>query len=59
MNKVYRNVSEFIKMTFPDVYGEKRYSTDTSLESYIKRTSKDFKLKIDNIIKNQERPNGT
>jgi hypothetical protein len=45
-------------MTFPDVYGEKKYPTDTSLEAYIKRTSKDFKLKIDNIIKNQERPNG-
>jgi hypothetical protein len=59
MNKTYKNISEFIKITFPKTYEEKKYSTDTSLDFYIKRASEDFKLRIDNIIKNQERPNGT
>jgi hypothetical protein len=59
MNKVYRNIDEFIKINFPNFYKARKYSTDTSLESYIKRTSEDFKLRIDTIIKERERPNRT
>jgi hypothetical protein len=57
MDKVYKNFGEFVKATFPNTYQEKKRSTDISLESFIKKNSRDFKLKIDNIIKNQ-RPNG-
>jgi hypothetical protein len=58
MNKVYKNYDELLKEVFPNYYIEKKYHADESLESYIKRTSKDFKLKIDNIIKDRERPGG-
>jgi hypothetical protein len=56
MNKVYKNVDEFIKLTFPNSYEEKNHSADTSLESYIAKTSEEFKLRIDAIIKSWEKP---
>ena len=50
----YRNIDEFIKITFPNIYQEKKISNDTSLESFIKKNSEDFKLKINNIIQNKK-----
>ena len=59
MNKKveYRNLDEFIKITFPNSYQEKKLSNDTSLESFIKKNSEIFKSKIDNII-NNKKPSG-
>jgi hypothetical protein len=53
MNKVYKNFGDFIKITFPNVYQQKKRFVENSLESFIKKSSQDFKLKIDNIIKSK------
>lgn len=54
MNKSveYKNIDEFVKMSFPDVYHGKLFSADVSLEAFMKRNSENFKLKINNIINN-------
>ena len=57
-NVKYRNFDEFIKITFPNIYQGNKISNDTSLEAFIKKNSEDFKLKINNIIKNNKRPKG-
>jgi hypothetical protein len=61
MNKraVYKNLDEYIKITFPNVYHEKIYSTEISFESIIKKGSDDFKVKISNILKGGEKSSGT
>jgi hypothetical protein len=58
VNRVYKNLGEFIKVTFPNTYQEKKRAADISLESFIKKSSQDFKLRIDNIIKKGQKPNG-
>jgi hypothetical protein len=50
MNDIYKNINEYLKEVFPNAYNEKRNSREISLDSYIKKTSNDFKSKIDNII---------
>ena len=51
----YKNFNEYIKITFPNVYQNKKYSSEISLESIIEKNSNDFKIKMSNIIKNNEK----
>jgi hypothetical protein len=48
MEKVYKNVDEFIRVTFPKYYEEReRYINDFD-EFYTRKSLRDFKSKIDN-----------
>ena len=58
-NVTYKNLNEFIKIKFPSIYQSKKYSNETSLDSIIKKNSDEFKLKINNILKDTKSPNGT
>jgi hypothetical protein len=61
MNKVltYKNYNEYIKNVFPNVYKEKKYSNEISLDTIIRNISDDFKAEINNILTNNQKPNGT
>jgi hypothetical protein len=61
MNKraVYKNLAEYIKITFPNVYQGNINSNEVSFGSVIEKNSDDFKVKIGNILKTGKRPGGT
>jgi archaellin len=61
MNKcnVYKNLDEYIKTTFPNVYQANIYSNEISFGSIIKQNSDDFMTKISNILKSGEKSSST
>ena len=56
MNKniTYRNVNEYIRITFPHVYQSKKYSKETTIENILKKNSDEFKIRINHILKNDK-----
>jgi hypothetical protein len=60
MNKsiVYKNFAEFIRITFPTIVKEEKYSDDTLLENFLKINSEKFKTGINEIMSNNKRPDG-
>ncbi len=56
MNKdgTYKNVDEFVKKIFPDIHKRTKSSDISSLESFIKKSSEDFKLRMDHVIKDHK-----
>jgi len=51
-NGEFKNINEFLKIKFPSTYQNKK-SDDDSLETFMKKNSENFKLRINEIIKNQ------
>jgi hypothetical protein len=50
MNKVYKNIQEFLILNFPDSYNEFRETEKSDIQSYIEKTSDVFSEKIASII---------
>jgi hypothetical protein len=50
MNKVYKNVKEFLLVNFPDSYKELKRSEKFDIQFYIEKTSDVFDEKIKSII---------
>jgi hypothetical protein len=57
MNKVYKNIQEFLILNFPDSYNELKETEKFDIQFYIEKTSDVFGKKIASIINNM--PNGT
>jgi hypothetical protein len=57
MNKVYKNIQEFLILNFPDSYKELKETEKFDIRSYIEKTSDVFDKKIASII--NKIPNGT
>ena len=51
---VYKNVNEYIKITFPNVYSNKKIIDEDSLENILKNNSDNFKIKINDILKSEK-----
>jgi hypothetical protein len=50
MNKVYKNIQEFLILNFPDSYKELKETEKFDIRSYIEKTSDVFDKKIASII---------
>jgi hypothetical protein len=59
MAKVYKNVDEFIRLTFPKAYEERRYRPDASLESYAWEAKKYLEERNNNMAKSEKKENFT
>jgi hypothetical protein len=57
MDKEYKNVDEFIRLTFPKTYEERRYRLDASLESYAWKAKKYLEERNNNTAKSEEKEN--
>jgi hypothetical protein len=57
MNKVYKNIQEFLILNFPDSYHELKETEKFDIQLYIEKTSDVFGEKIASII--NKMPNGT
>jgi hypothetical protein len=51
MNKVYKNVDEFLKECFPESYFAIKNEEETSLQYYIETSSERFNNAIKEILK--------
>jgi hypothetical protein len=61
MNKVYKNIQEFLILNFPDSYNELKETEKYDIQFYIEKTSDFFGEKIVSIINKtiNKTPNGT
>ena len=57
-NVTYKNIVEYMKITFPSVYKYKKYSDEFLLKSIIKKNTDDFKFKKNIILKDNKNING-
>jgi hypothetical protein len=53
MNKVYKDIDEFLAEMFPSLFNDKKESDETAIQYYIERTSREFSSEIKNIISGQ------
>lgn len=53
MNKTYRDIDEFLKETFPDVFHTSEQDTETTIQYYINKASREFSSEIKKIIQGQ------
>jgi len=53
MNKVYKNVDDFLKEKFPSFSNNKNQNDKTALQDYIENFSRKFRTEIREIIKGQ------
>ncbi|MDR2178407.1 MAG: hypothetical protein LBP20_10275 [Treponema sp.] len=57
MNRVYKNIQEFLILNFPDSYNKLKETEKFDIQFYIEKTSDAFGEKIASII--NKLPNGT
>jgi hypothetical protein len=50
MNKVYKNIQEFLILNFPDSYNELKEAKKFDIQFYIERAADVFNEKIESII---------
>jgi hypothetical protein len=50
MNKVYKDIDEFLAEMFPSLFNTKKENDKTTIQLYIERTSREFSSEIRKII---------
>jgi hypothetical protein len=53
MNKIYKDIDEFLAEMFPSLFNDKKENDEKAIQYYIEKTSREFSLEIENIINGQ------
>ena len=53
MNKVYKDIDEYLRETFPNYFNKESQKDETTIQNYIDKTSQEFSSEINKIIKGQ------